>query len=198
MKSTALLLIILVLGFSFSEAHNVLRNRKKPSHATLSQIKMTGIAGMYQGTYSIVTRNTGMVLDISGGNTGNGGQLIQYPTHGGNNQLWRLYQQANGFFAFQAVHSGRVLDINGCTTSVVNVQQMDWNGSDCQVFRLDAASADGSWGDWVFIRNKNSNLVLDVSGASMSPAGNVIQYSQKGSGIDNQLWAFIEIDDNAQ
>ena len=40
------------------------------------------------GNYTIGNQNSGLVVDISGASTVNGGQALQYANNGGNNQRW--------------------------------------------------------------------------------------------------------------
>ena len=40
---------------------------------------------------------------------------IQYPTHGGDNQLWTLEPSSGGYVRLVARHSGKALDVAGAS-----------------------------------------------------------------------------------
>ncbi len=191
-------IIILLVGLACLNTVEAAKRhtRKRFDPLELANIKLTGLPGMYQGTFSIVSKNSGLVWDIYGASGNNGAKLIQYHSHGGNNQVVRIIQNSDGWYWIQFVHSGKVLDVPGQTqTAATQVQQWDYNGSDAQKWRFENIPGDTGkgWGKWMFIRAKCSNQVLDVNGASTGDAAAVIQYPQKGSGIDNQVWSLVEI-----
>jgi hypothetical protein len=51
------------------------------------------------------------VLDVYGGFVDDVTPVIQYPWHGGDNQLWTLEPTSNGYVFLVAQHSGKVLDV---------------------------------------------------------------------------------------
>lgn len=69
------------------------------------------------GYYRIVTRQSyyrsgeaGLLcLDVSGGSTQPLAPIVQYPCHGGDNQLWRPMLLSSGNYGLQAKHSGKYL-----------------------------------------------------------------------------------------
>jgi hypothetical protein len=73
--------------------------------------------------YQIVNRNSGLVMDVSGGGTNAGAQVIQWTNHNGLNQQWKLVPDG-AFFQIVNRNSGLVLDVyGGGTTQGVNVIQ---------------------------------------------------------------------------
>lgn len=68
------------------------------------------------GYYKIFSRNSNLVLDISGNSTNNGGVLIQYSDNNGDNQKWRLDANGDGTYKIVNKNSGLVLDVAGAST----------------------------------------------------------------------------------
>ena len=70
---------------------------------------------MAEGYSRLVSRHSGMCLDVSGASTEDGATIIQWPCHGGANQQWRLEAVGEGY-RFVARHSGKCLDVTGWST----------------------------------------------------------------------------------
>jgi hypothetical protein len=136
--------------------------------------------------YKIVNRNSGLVLDISGASTANGGQAIQWPYTGGANQQWREVP-VNGGYKLVNRNSGLVLDDPGWSKS--NGTQLDqWadtNGAN-QWWNLVPAG-----NGYYYLVNQNSGLYADVSGASTTQGAAVIQWPSNGGA--NQQWQLIPV-----
>ena len=64
--------------------------------------------------------------------------MIQYEWHGGPNQRFRLEPNVTaGEYRIVAVHSGKVLDVQGISTANgANIQQWDWVGGFNQLWRF--------------------------------------------------------------
>jgi len=123
-----------------------------------------------------------LALDISGASMESGVPAIQWPYHGGENQLIRPDPVGGGYFRLVAQHSGKVLDVSGASTaSGAHIIQWDWHGGDNQLFRIEP-QGDG----YARIIAKHSGKVLDVTGASTGGGAQVIQWDWHGG--DNQRW----------
>ena len=135
--------------------------------------------------YRIVNRHSGLVMDVSGGGTNPGAQVIQWSNHFGINQQW--YLQPDGS-TFQIVnrHSGLVMDVAGsATNAVANVIQNTNSHNASQQWYLDPEGA------YDVLQNINSNMVADVSGGSTSAGAHVIQnFYTNGT---NQQWTLVPI-----
>jgi hypothetical protein len=130
----------------------------------------------------LFAKHSGLSLDIFGFSVENGAQAIQWPYHGGENQLFRPDSVGGGYVRLVAQHSGRVLDVHSASTaSGAQIIQWDWHGGDNQLFRLEPLG-DG----YVRIVAKHSGKVLDVTGASGGNGAQVIQWDWHGG--DNQRW----------
>lgn len=136
--------------------------------------------------YRIKNKNSGQVLDVSGGSTSNGTSLLQWPWHDKDNQRWKLIENGDGTYRLKNENSGKVADIDGGSTDGgADALQWWWHGGDNQRWKL-IENDDGTYR----IENENSGLVLDVSGGSTSNGANVIQWWWHGG--DNQRWVLTQ------
>jgi predicted alpha-1,2-mannosidase len=140
-------------------------------------------AGTY---YKVVNRNSGQVLDITGGSTANGGAAIQWPYNGGANQQW-LELPVNGGYTLVNRNSALVLDDPGysAATGTALDQWTDTNSSN-QGWNL-VPTGDG----YYYLVNQSSGLYADVSGASTANGASVIQWSSNGG--TNQQWQLVAV-----
>jgi Ricin-type beta-trefoil lectin domain-like len=139
--------------------------------------------------YRITARDGGRCLDVSGGYTWSGADVIQWDCHDGENQQWLFTRVAEGFYKITARHSGKVLDVFGGIISQgdgVVVQQRDYNGADNQIWSVRPV-ADGSY----VISAKHSGKSLSVV------AGNGTQAKQfgfsPGTNQYNQQWILTPV-----
>ena len=92
--------------------------------------------------YAVISYATGNCLDVSGSSRESGGNVQQYPCHGGRNQQWRLAPLGDGAYRIVAAHSEFCLDVDGAATEAGgNAQQYPCHGGDNQAWRLIAAEA---------------------------------------------------------
>jgi hypothetical protein len=130
----------------------------------------------------LFAKHSGMALDVSGASGASGTRIIQWPYHGGENQLFRPDPVGGGHVRLVAQHSAKVLDIEGgSTASGARAIQYDWHGGDNQLFRLEALG-----GGHVRVIAKHSGKVLDVAGGSSNAGAEIIQWDWHGG--DNQRW----------
>jgi len=136
--------------------------------------------------YKIVNRNSGLVLDISGASTANGGQAIQWPYSGGANQQWQEVA-VNGGYKLVNRNSGLLLDDPGVskTTGTQLDQWSDTNGSN-QWWNLVSAGS-----GYYYLVNQASGLYADVSGGSTTQGAAVIQWSSDSG--TNQQWQLVAV-----
>jgi Ricin-type beta-trefoil lectin domain-like len=135
--------------------------------------------------YQIKNRNSGLVMDVSGGGTNAGAQVIQWPYHSGANQQWAFVPDGT-FLQIKNRNSGLVLDVSGGSTNALAnvIQWTNHNGLNQQWLLVPDGGYDA-------IVNVNSGLVADVSGGSTSAGAHVIQYGFH-NGL-NQQWASIPL-----
>ncbi len=133
--------------------------------------------------YQIVNRNSGMVLDVSGGSTSVGAQAVQWSNHSGFSQQWKLVTVGNNYQIVNR-NSGLVLGVSGGSTNAgANVIQ--WTAN---------TSLDQQWflvpdGGYDVIANVKSNLVMDVAGGSTTQGAHIFQWTYH-NGLSQQ-WELV-------
>ncbi len=134
--------------------------------------------------YRIVSRHSGLVLDVSGASKANGANIIQWGKNNGDNQLWTLTMLEDNSFVIRSVLSGKVLDVDGWSKeNGANVQVWEYGNQDNQRWWLtDLGNGYHS------IISKHSNKSLDVDGWSTANGGNIHQWDYMGQ--NNQQWKF--------
>jgi len=135
--------------------------------------------------YQIVNRNSGLVMDVSGGGTNAGAQVIQWTNHSGLNQQWSLVPDGANYQIVNR-NSHLVLDVSGGGTNAgANViQWTNHNGLNQQWYLM----PDGGYD---LIYNVNSNLVMDVFGGGTNAGAHVIQWTNH-NGL-NQQWELVPL-----
>jgi RHS repeat-associated protein len=89
---------------------------------------------------------------------------------------------ADGFNSLRPVHSGKAVDIAGCSTAQGAIaQQWDYSGAGCQRFAL-VGTGDG----YYMLRARHSDQVLDVTGCGNVEGTQIQQWP--GNGNDCQKW----------
>jgi hypothetical protein len=145
---------------------------------------LTTIPGTY---YKLVNRNSGLVLDVSGASTSNGGLLIQSTDSAAASQHWQLVGVGNGYLNLVNVNSGLVLDVPGSSTTG-GVQLIQWakNGGKNQQWQFLSTGT-----GYYTLVNLNSGMLADVANASTASGAQVIQWPSTG-GV-NQQWQLVEV-----
>ncbi|XP_078584726.1 uncharacterized protein LOC144866906 [Branchiostoma floridae x Branchiostoma japonicum] len=128
----------------------------------------------YKGYFYIMSRQTGMVLDVNEANTASSTPIIVYPkkTEGAENQLWR-YNSETG--ELESRLNGYRIDVSGGkaynSASIINYPGN--NGANQKwYFRKDGSIESGLGKQWV----------LDVQGADTNAGTKVILYERKAGG----------------
>ncbi|HEX9047404.1 MAG TPA: RICIN domain-containing protein, partial [Verrucomicrobiae bacterium] len=134
------------------------------------------------GRYQLVNRRSNKVMDVSGGSTASGAQIVQWSYNGADSQKWDIAWQGNGQYSATGVASGDVVDVNGGSTAA-GAKLIIWPywGGNNQLWNVVPYSD----GFFHFISAK-SGLVADVSGGSTAGGANLIQWPDNGG--SNQQW----------
>jgi hypothetical protein len=145
----------------------------------------TNGVGLANGTYKIISRNSGLAIEVKSGGTANGSQIDQGTYSGATNQKWTVTSLGGGVYKIVGVGSGRSVDIaNASTANGAKVQIWDYYGNTNQQFTITATS-----GGYYRITPQNApSSCLDVSGASTSPGANIQLWTWYSA--TNQQWAF--------
>ena len=158
------------------------------------------LAGNSAGGFSLVSKTTGLALDLKGGETYNGNSVQVYDKNGTAAQGFVLKQPAtlvsDGYYTIDswvvARYGGKGaspmrLDVAGASRdNGANVQLYTGNGTRAQTFHI-VPNDDGTY----TLSIPFSRKALDVRYGGMTPGTNVQQWERNGS--DGQKWR-IEYD----
>lgn len=141
----------------------------------------SGGGGPAPGTYRIVNRNSGKPLAVASGSTVDGAKVVQQSGTG----TWTVSTAADGSYTLRYVPSGKMLDVNGGSSTVgLQLQQWTANGGTNQMWYL-RPTGDG----YYTIVSHDSGLLADVYGAATSDGAQVVQWTANGG--TNQQWQLV-------
>ncbi len=148
---------------------------------SFSQVSMAQVA---DGLYTITIGHSGKCLDVKGNSTANGGQIIQWECHGGNNQKWQIESVGNGTYKIISLSSGKSLDIPASSrTNGESIIQWGYHGGQNQQFRLQPVS-----GGYQLVSVLNGKC-MDVPHSSHDNGVDIIQWPCTGN--PNQLFTLV-------
>ena len=121
------------------------------------------------GEWCVVQTASGLVLDIAGGEQG--GKIIVYTRHGGDNQLWRL-------------EDGRLVNKTGMVADIAEASMEEG----ARVIAWE--KHDGLNQKWSLkencIHSQLTDMVMDLKEGGMEPGTEVIMFTKHGG--NNQKW----------
>ncbi|WP_079051821.1 alpha-L-fucosidase [Streptomyces regalis] len=138
------------------------------------------------GTFRLVNRKSGKVLDVSGASSADGAAVIQWPWTGGTNQQWQLLPNTDGSYRLSNVRSGKVLDSPGGSAQGVALDQWTDTDSSNQWWKLVPATS-----GYHRLVNVGNGWCADVKDASTADGASVIQWPNTGG--SNQEWQVIAL-----
>jgi hypothetical protein len=139
------------------------------------------------GIYSIEIGHSGKCLDVSGATRDNGGNVMQYDCHGGENQLWNIILQKDGNYLLKPTHSNKCLDIavdpkrpheGASKENFANVIQWECHGGPMQSWALSPVNGKPNT---FTVKSVYSNKCLDISGNSKDNFANLHKYNCHGA-----------------
>ena len=137
-------------------------------------------------SYTLVNRNSGKCLDVSGGNTADGTNVQQWTCNGGTNQKWKVEDLGDDTSRLVNVATGKVLDTADCSTADgADIRQWSWLNNKCQRSRLVFTAT----GDYVRIVNENSGKVADVADCGTANGTDVRQWTWLNNNC--QQWRLV-------
>ncbi len=143
------------------------------------------------GRYIIVNANSHKVLEVPGASTANGRVLDQFAYTGALNQQWDVYPLPERFggdcsyFTLKAAHDGVTADLNAWSYDNGDVIQQ-WAGG---TNTLEQWYFQYVTNGYFKIRNRWSDKVMSVSGASLNNSAQIVQWDDTGS--PDQQWRLI-------
>ncbi|WP_170212029.1 RICIN domain-containing protein [Saccharothrix australiensis] len=142
-----------------------------------------GRALAVNGTYPLRNDNSGKCLDVYEWSTANGGDLVQWDCHYGNNQLWTFIRHDDGSYSLKSAHSGKCADVyNWSTANGGKIVQWDCHGGNNQRW---AQSWNNDTNSLRYI-SKHSGKALEVYDWSQQNGGKIVQWDYHGGA--NQRW----------
>ncbi|HEX6638833.1 MAG TPA: cellulase family glycosylhydrolase, partial [Steroidobacteraceae bacterium] len=122
------------------------------------------------GTYRIVARHSGKVVDVQGTATADGSNVHQWGYYGGNSQRWTLTHLGNNVYRIIGVGSGKALEVASTSTANgTNVDIRSYTGANNQKWTISATSG----GYYRLTPVSSSGSALDVSGVSSADGANI-------------------------
>lgn len=151
------------------------------------------IQPVINGRYVLVNRNSGKVMQVSGGSTVAGTNLVQGTNTGATYQQWNVTPVDSriggdfSYFTFINVNSSKAADLlNFSLNNGGAIDAWDDNKNVAQQWYLEYAQ-DG----WFYIRSRHSAKCLEVYNGSTAESVNIVQWDKNGAA--NQQWRFLPI-----
>ncbi|GAA1681044.1 hypothetical protein GCM10009830_30210 [Glycomyces endophyticus] len=137
--------------------------------------------------YTIVSRHSGLAMDIQGASTATGAILTQYTDYEGPNQQFRFIDSGSGYYRIQVRHTGQVLDVWNFSTAdgATIAQYTNLNGTN-QQWQVNRNSA----GYYSFV-NRNSGKAIDVYNWSTALSAPLRQWTSTGA--NNQQFSLVPV-----
>ncbi|GAA3980634.1 hypothetical protein GCM10022210_34880 [Mucilaginibacter dorajii] len=151
------------------------------------------IQPVINGRYVLVNRNSGKVLQVAGGGTVAGTNLVQATSTGAAYQQWDVTPVDSriggdfSYFSLINVNSSKAADLlNFSLDNGATIDAWDDNKNAAQQWYLEYAQ-DG----WFYIRSRQSAKCIDVSGGSTADGANICQWDKTAS--TDQQWRFLPV-----
>ncbi|MFD3498741.1 alpha-L-fucosidase [Streptomyces sp. NPDC058678] len=138
------------------------------------------------GTFRLVNRKSGKVLEVSGASSADGAAVIQWPSTGGTNQQWKLLPNTDGSYRLSNVRSGKVLDSPSGSAQGAALDQWTDTDSSNQWWKLVPATS-----GYYRLVNVHNGWCADIKDASTTDGTPVIQWPDTGG--SNQEWQVIAL-----
>lgn len=136
--------------------------------------------------YVLTNGGSGKAIDVPGGGTADGVQLIQWSRHDGNNQRWR-FTSVSGGWTLTNIATGKCLDVpGGTTTAGARLQQWTCNSTVAQ--RWTAQSAGGSA---FTLTSAASGLVIQPFGDGTADNVGIVQGGVEGNAFER--WTLNQV-----
>lgn len=141
-------------------------------------------AALANGTYKIVNRNSGLVVDAQGQGTVNGTPIQQWSYSGANNQRWTVTNLGGGQYRIVGVQSNYSLDVTGQSTADgAKIQLYNSTSGNNQKWTITPIS-----GGYYTIKGVQSGKLMEVAGSGTTTGTLIQQWTSTGA--NNQQWAF--------
>jgi hypothetical protein len=158
--------------------------------------QLFGLVAQSNTTYQIVSKKSGMCLNVPNGSTGDQIPMQQYPCQAGaTNELWTI-QPTNDAINLVNKNSNKCVDVAGGNFNIHGVvDQATCGGKLYQGWRLATPTFVNGALAYQLIA-QHSGLCLDVVGGSTSDGAALQQYPCASPAATNQLWVLDESADD--
>ena len=142
--------------------------------------------------YKIIAVHSGKSLDIEGGNTNPGANVIQYTYGGTANQQWIIKEVGEGYYEIISKESGLCLDVTGGQISKAGANLELWyhNGADAQKFKFIPIHLVNQ-GTYEIETKLDTNKVVDIASASQQEGGNAVIWN--GGNVNHERFTLEAI-----
>lgn len=150
-------------------------------------------SGIQSGAiYTVRSRHSGKVLEVSGNSTANGANVQQSDDFGNNNQKWVVTDVGNGQYSIVSVHSGKSLDVEAnSTANGANIHQWEYFGNGNQKWQIESVGE-----GYYKIASVHSGKAIDIESGATNSGGNIHQWEYFG--LNSQHWAFEYVSGGAR
>ena len=140
----------------------------------MSNLWLTNLLLFRMSDWCVVETANGLVLDLAGGEQG--GKLIIFTRHGGDNQLWRMEE-------------GRLVNKMGMVADIMGASKEEGVGV------IGWERHEGENQKWSmkenFIHSEMTDMVMDLKEGSMEAGTEVIMFPKHGG--SNQTWFVYQL-----
>lgn len=159
----------------------------------LSKVDLTKVkynAPLAKGTYVIATSNNGnQVLDVSGGSSANGANVLLWNYHNADWQKWEVTYDSQGLYVFKNVGTKKVLDVAGAE-AFEGTNILTWQNKTSDYYNQRFVLVKSGNG-YIIKSVMNTSCVLDCMGGGSANGTNIALWSANGGG--NQRWCFVNL-----
>lgn len=173
---------------------NVPRRRSIATAGVTAVLTATAIVALAPGAtaqpqtgtfYQLVSRHSGLAIEIEGASTSDGARVIQRPRSSAQSQQFQFVSSGGGYYRIVARHSGKAMDVyewNANNGAEIR-QWADLNGTNQQFTAVERGG-----GYYSFV-NRFSGKALDLWEWSTADGARISQYDSTGA--NNQQWQLV-------
>ena len=111
-----------------------------PALAAVLSVQAVTALAIDSGRYSIISRHSGLALEVSSASSEDGANVIQWEYNSGKHQQFDVVNLGNGFHTIRPVHSGKSLDVwEWSSEPGGEIRQWQFTGNYNQQWAIDSA-----------------------------------------------------------
>jgi hypothetical protein len=150
------------------------------------RIRPDGVTGL-NGTFHLQNRHSNLYVDLSGGNTADGADIVQWNFNGGQNQQYVLSDLGNGVYKITNVRSGKALDVKEISNNNgAFIHQWTYKGADNQKFIIKATN-----NGYYKLIAKHSGKIVEIGNSSTSTGTKLQQWTNHAQ--NSGQWKLVPV-----